>query len=43
MKFTIYDLRFTSRRQAAHLSCRRRREELLTSLELETHHLVSDN
>jgi hypothetical protein len=42
-KLPIADLRFTSRRQAAHLNCRRRREESLTSLELETRHLFSYN
>ncbi len=41
MKFTIYDLRFTSGRQVADLNCRRRRKESLICFQHETRHLVS--
>jgi len=41
MKFEIYDLRFTSRRQAADFIHRRRREESLISFQFETRHPVS--
>ncbi|HEX7569978.1 MAG TPA: hypothetical protein VF492_05700 [Verrucomicrobiae bacterium] len=41
MKFTIYDLRFTSGPLVAYLNCRRRREKSPISFQFETRHLVS--